>query len=324
MDESGLKWTAFVPSPGSRIRSESKTIGESKIFKVSASGTLAQFNGFLCKFYQRDILHRITRMTLTPQNEARAAKPVRNGQLAAKIDFEALSLASGKNRESFDEFRTNLVNKQKDYQHILRRNIFGPANSEPVLKVSDKKWTTGKKFSTSFTATDANKSDLLTFELVESSVEKATIDIGKATDRRIKFEMPDMAPGEYSFKIKVSDNGLPCKSSIEEFAVTVKEPRKPDPKPVKKKEEPEPEVDYIRLVKVTGISHDRDGKWRVWVSVGNTGERLRLAVGESFDLGDKEYEVRSIDEDKATFTGDAKTFSAKLDYVSRGKFVETK
>lgn len=321
IEDAGMAWTAFNPTPGSRIRSGDQTIGESKIFKITASGTLPQFNEFLSKFYQKDILHRITQITLTPQNDGRSTKPVRDGFLSAKFTFEALSLASGKNRESFDEFRTNLVNKEKDYQAILRRNIFGPANSEPVLKVSDKKWTTGKKFSTSFTANDANKNDLLTFELVESSVEKASLGPQKETDRRVKFEMPDMPPGEYSFKIKTKDNGFPPKFSIEEFVVTVNEPRK-ETKTVVKTKEPEPEVDYIRLVKVTGFKPDRDGKRRVWVSIGHTGERKRLAVGEMLDLGDKKYEVVSIKKNEATFVGDGKTYIATLDYASRGELID--
>ena len=219
-----------------------------------------------------------------------------------------------------------MVNKEKDYQAILRRNIFGPANKKPILSASNKTWTTGKSFSTSFTAKDANKNDLLTFELIESSVEGALIKHKKG-DRRIRFEMPDVEPGKYSFKIKISDNGFPSKSSIEEFTVTVKEKRKPTEKVAERKEDPE--VDYIRLVKVTGITPDRDGKWRVWVSFGHSGENRRMTVGETFELGKKKYEVVSIDQDRATFAGDKKTFRAQLGWSSqpdvdfRGALIET-
>jgi len=322
MTECGLDWAGISPSEGSKIRSDNETIGQSKIFKVSASGSLSQFNDFLSKYYQLDMLHRITAMKLTPQNEARSSKPVRNGLLTASLTFEVLSLRSGKNRDSFDGFRKNLANSEKDYSAILRRNIFGPANSDPVLKASNKFTTTGKPYSFSIAATDADKSDLLKIELLESSVENAVLKQAKETDRRARFEIPDMPPGKYNFKIKVSDTGFPVKSSIKEFAVTFKAAKKPDP-PKVVKVKPEPEVDYIRLVKVTGISKDGDGNWQVWVSVSHTGDRLRLTVGESFEIGDKKYEVVSVNGDEATFSGDNKKFLARPDFASRGKLVET-
>ena len=165
MTDCGLTWAGIAPSEGSKLRSGNETIGQSKVFKVSASGTLPQLNDFLTKYYQLDMLHRITAMTLTPQNEV----------LTAKLTFEALSLRSGKNRDSFDDFRKNLANSEKDYSAILRRNIFGPANSEPVLKAPNKTATTGKPYSFSITATDANKNDLLKIELLETSVEDAVL-----------------------------------------------------------------------------------------------------------------------------------------------------
>ena len=90
-----------------------------------------------------------------------------------------------------------------------------------------------------------------------------------------------------------------------------------------KERKPEPEVDYIQLVKVTGIVFDSDGKWRVWLSIGPTGDRPQLAVGETFEVGKKEYEVVSIKQDEATFAGDDKTFVGRPDFKTRGKLKET-
>ena len=326
MTDSGLAWGGMTPGEVSRIRSNNDTIGQSMSFKVPVSGTLAQFNDFLSKFYQLDMLHRITAMTLTPENEPRRTDQVRTGLITAKMTFEVISLRAGKNRDGFEDFRKHLANSEKNYDEILRRNIFGPANSEPVIKASNKTTTTGKPYSFSITVNDADKNDLLKIELLETSVEAAVLTQAKETDRRAKFEMPDMPPGKYNFKVKVSDSGFPVKSSIEEFAVTVREPRKPDPPKVvkeKPKPKPEPEVDYIRLVKVTGIVRDRDGEWRVWVSVGPTGERLQLTVGETFEIGKRKYEVVSVEEDEATFTGDEKTFVASPDFETRGALIET-
>ena len=57
MNDSGLTSSTITPAAGSQIRSGNQTIGKSKLFKVVASGTLPQFNDFLCKFYQLDALH---------------------------------------------------------------------------------------------------------------------------------------------------------------------------------------------------------------------------------------------------------------------------
>ena len=324
LKESGLTLSGMVPSKDSRLRSGNDIIGESVRVKASARGTLAEFNDFLSKFYQLDMLHRISEIKLKPENEPRSSPPVRNGKITANMTFEFLSLRAAKSRDSFEEFRKNLVNSEKDYDEILRRNIFGPANSEPVITNSNKTHTEGRPFSTSITAKDANNKDQLKFELVKTSVDGAVLTQARPSDRRAKFQMPDVPPGEYKFEVKVSDDGFPPKSSINDFTVTVNEKRVDTKKSVVKEKppEPEPEVDYIQLVRVTGITSDRNGTRRVWVSVGKTGERPRLAVGEAFKIDEKEYVVVSIDDDKATFEGDGRTFVASPDFDTRGALVE--
>ena len=79
----------------------------------------------------------------------------------------------------------------------------------------------------------------------------------------------------------------------------------------------------IQLVKVTGITLNRDGKLEVWVLVGPTGDRHRLSEDDSFKLGDKEYKLVSVNEKKATFTGNGKTFVASPNFETRGAFIET-
>ena len=341
MTDSGLTWTTVESTAGSRLRSGNQTIGTSQLFKVpAASGTLTQFNDFLSKFYQLDVLHRINRMTVTPQNQPGTTKKIRDGKLTINMTVEALSLKSGKHHDGFEtdtdadgipdyldsDFRTNLVNKEKDYKAILRRNIFGPANSEPILSASNKTWTTGKPYSTTFTAKDANNNDLLTFELIERSVEGALIKHKKG-DRKIGFEMPDVKPGKYSFTVKVRDNGFPSKFSIKEFTVTVK-PKKP--KKAVTQTKADPEVDYIRLVRLTGITEDKKGKRLAWILLGHSGKHKKLAAGETFEVGKKEYEVVAIEADQATFAGDEKTFRARIGWSSadpdvsiRGGLIET-
>ena len=324
MDESNLTLSGITGGAITSLKSENKIIGRSRLFDVTANGTLAEINAFLSKFYELDMLHRIPSLTLTPQVEGRTK--IRTGILKARMKIEILSLEAGIDRDNYQDFRRHIVDSDKDYNEILRRNIFGPGNNEPVLKSADKTTTAGRgrPYSFPITATDADKKDLLTFKLVKSSIPKAALKQARPTSRSAQFEMPDVKPGDYDFEVKVSDNGYPPKSSTEQFTVVVK--KKPEPtvtKADKKVEKPkdEPEVDLLQLVKVTGITSDRDGKWRVWLSV-PTGEPMRLTVGESFKLNDKEYEVISVNEDEAKFAGDEKTFIASPDFRTRGKLKE--
>ena len=220
MAESGLSWSGMTANNGVKLRSNGvngKLIGQIGVIKVTATGTLSEFNDFLSKFYRMDLLHRITSMTLTPKNEGK-------GELEAKsMTFELLSLETGKRRDGFEEARNHLVDSSKNYDGILKRNIFGPANSKPVISDLKKSTVTGKPYKFSIYAKDANKQDLLTFELVERDGVDAVLKAPtSATDRSVRFEMPDMPPGKYNFKVKVSDNGFPAKSSIKEFVVEVR------------------------------------------------------------------------------------------------------
>jgi len=319
--ESGLTRGPVIPKGGLKLRSGSEIIGQSFMFSVNATGRLPAFNDFLSKFYQMDMLHRITKIEVTPGTEGLTT--TRDGLLELKMDFEILSLKNGKNRSDFDEFPQHPANSEKDYAEILRRNIFGPANSPPIVTASNKTTTTGKSYGFSITATDANKPDLLTFELVEGDVPDAFLkELTRKTSRSARFEMPDMPPGKYNFTVKVSDNGFPAKSTTKDFTVTVKPKSKPQKSNVAEAPKKPKEVDYIRLVRVTGILQEPDRKWKVWLSIGPTGERPLLAVGETFEVGKKKYEVMSIERNEATFSGDNKTFTGRPDSTLR-ELIET-
>ena len=146
-----------------------------------------------------------------------------------------------------------------------------------------------------------------------------------------KFKIAGLTPGPHRFELNFNLNGYRGNHQsdpidiveADEMQIDVFGPLSPEPETAEKPVSKPEEVDYIQLVKVTGISSNRDGKLKVWVSVGSTGERHRLSVGESFQLGDKEYKVKSVEESEATFTGDGKTFVARPDFETRGAFEET-
>jgi hypothetical protein len=315
----GLKLDSITPRDGSPIRSGKRSIGKSKILQVRASGRLENFNQYLKDFYSLNLLHRINSLTLIPKTEKTNNKIVRNGSLTVIMTIEIMSLSTGKDREDFQDLVSEPVRPDEEYATILYRNVFGPANNQPLLDGSAAK-TVNEDSPVSFSVAgkDADVSDNLQFKLVESAIEEAKLEQRKDTDRRARFTMPGQKPGKYEFKIEISDNGYPSKSTLETFTVTVREKRKPT---VAKKEEPEPELDYIKLVRVRGITTDSDGIERAWLEIPNLGGIKRLAVNESFDIDEKQYSVVSIDSKEVKISGDEKTFAGKLGFSS-GQLVE--
>ena len=273
------------------------------------------------------MLHRITEITLKPEPKPRSrnSKNERSSKITAKnMTFEFLSLKAGKNRDSFEDFKS-LANSDKKYDEILKRNIFGPGNVAPEITTSNKTTTEGRAYPFKVTASDDNKDDLLKFELLESDIDDAVLSQKKPTDKNATIKMPAMPPGKYNFKVKVSDNGYPAKSFTKDLVVTVNKKRAATTKTTTKEKPPEPEVDYITLVKVTGFKTDRDGKLRVWISLLPTDKRLKLAEGEKFKVGkeefEKEYEVVSVGNGEAKFEGDGKVFVASPDWKTRGALI---
>lgn len=319
LTEAGLKLDSITPRDGGPIRSGKRTIGKGKILQVRASGRLENFNQYLKDFYSLNLLHRINSLTLIPKTEKTNNKIVRNGSLTVIMTIEIMSLSTGKDREDFQDLISEPDRPDEEYATILYRNVFGPANNQPLLDGSAAK-TVNEDSPVSFSVAgkDADISDKLKFKLVESPIEEAKLEQRKDTDRRARFTMPAQKPGEYEFKIEISDNGYPSKSTLETFTVTVREKRKPT---VVEKKKPEPELDYIRLVRVRGITTDSDGIERAWLEIPRLGGIKRLAVNESFDIDEKRYSVVSIDSKEVKISGDEKTFAGKLGFSS-GQLVE--
>lgn len=319
LTESGLKLDSITPRDGEAIRAGKRTIGRGKILQVRASGRLENFNKYLTEFYSLNLMHRINALTLIPKSEKKNSKIVRSGTLTVIMTIEIMSLSNGKDRENFNDLVVQPVRPNEEYAKILYRNVFGPANNQPLLDGSASK-TVNEDSPVSFSvaAKDADISDLLKFELVESSIDDAKLEQREDSDRRVRFTMPAQKPGKYEFKIKISDNGYPSKSTIETVTVSVREKRKPA---VVEKKKPEPELDYIKLVRVRGIARGSDGVERAWLEIPRLGATKRLAVNESFAIDEKEYSVVSIGSKEVKISGDDKTFAGKLGFSS-GQLVE--
>lgn len=314
----GVSLPGVDPGRNLTIKSESKVVADQLSFTIRPSITLKQLVEFLNAFYSVDTLHRIKLLKLTPKTETVGRKRVRTGQLTAQIQIEVLVLRDGMKRDQFANFYQDAgIPLEKAMETIVRRDVFGPANNSPTVKVSkSSSYTSGRAISINVTANDADDEDKLSMELIESGVEGAELK-PDAKGRKAKLAIPGQPAGKYEFTIRVTDNGLPSKSSEQTFQVTFKEPKKPV---VKKAKPKPPPVKYAEGTSITGNLRNADGSRCVMINSRMNSKRYRLKEGESFELDGREWEVTEITRDWAKF--DVEGQEVKLE---RGvKFAEVK
>lgn len=292
-----------------KAKESKKEIGQRKIFALTTKGDLDQLTQFLDRFYSLELLHRINTLKITPENEIGANdQRIRNGKLSLSMTIEVLSLDDADPRHEFTNNFKELARSSKEYQEaIVKRNIFGPANNIPTVSVRpSSSYYTDRDARISVSAKDADKNNLLGFELVDSSIEGAELVQSKPSDRRAVLNIPAPEPGKYEFKVRVFDDGFPSKENFDTFVVTFKD----KPKPPEKKAEPEPEPKpKYRIAKQTYINsfvNGLDGEWEVWINARLIGQKFRLKVGETFDLEEEKWVVRKIDFDYAVLEFDGK------------------
>lgn len=305
-----------------QVRMGTPEIGRRKLFNVQAKGNLAQLHQFLVDFYQVDLLHRINSLKIIPQTEGNGAKKVRTGQLSIIMAIETISLAKAVNRENFTEAKRALAQSENEYDLILKRNIFGPANNQPTLEARSATVYVDETATVSLSGKDADEQDLLKFELLESSIEGLELEQSRPTDRRAKLVIPSQPAGKYEFTAKVSDNGFPPKETIEKFYV--KFDLRPPPKVVVETPPPPPPPPFKHstMTRVTGTSLDKDGRWLAWITIRTTDERYRVPVGDTFVVDGEEWRVIAADEDSATFEVGGKTYIGRPNPIERGVLKE--
>jgi hypothetical protein len=306
-----------MKAPGS-----AEVIGTRKSYALTAIGNLDQLTQFLSRFYSADLLHRINSMKLTAINEtASGDKKVRTGKLSIIAQIEVLSLMSATdNPDLLDKFRAENLQESQIAQvnnafreYVVHRDIFGPPNNLPTIEVrTSSSYTSETDVRATVTAKDADEDDELTYELVESSIEGATLTASKPGSRSGRLFVPGQKAGTYKFKVKVVDNGFPAKETFKDVSIRFKDRVVSKPK-TKVTPKPEPVFINAEQTKITGIVQEKTGDWRVWITVRTTQDRHKLKVGESFELDSKKWIVDSITPNEAVLRVDNKllTFRPK-------------
>ena len=301
-DDVGMVFKSITQDSPSKIKFNGNVIGQAKSFTVLATTDLEQLVDFLTKFYQLDFLHRISSLALVPK--ARGS----SGELSLTAKVEVLSLvdaAADEDGKFIEQFR-KLELTADDYRNaIVNRNIFGPANNSPTLTVSNNgNYYSDKDLKIKISGKDADNNQNLIFSLVDPPIESATLEQKNPSDKRVFLKAPPQPAGNYTFKVRVTDDGFPPKSFEQEFKITVKEKvasKTPTKKPTK------PDFKNSKETRITAIVKDRSGTWEVWINVRLKGEKHKLKVGQSFKLDGAKWEVTSIKPNRATFTVDGAT-----------------
>ncbi len=307
-DDIGVDLKGVKPERTTSISHEGVKVADQISFSINPLMTLKQLTQFLSEFYSVDALHRISSFKLTPETQTVRRKKVRTGKLKTAFQIQILCLKGAGRRSEFGQhFRDMGVNAEQAAKTIVRRDIFGPANSSPVVKFKTRSsFESGKDVSIAVTATDADEDDTLKLEMLTSDIEAAEF-LATKGGRGGTLKIPGQPEGQYKFAFKVTDNGLPERSSEETLTVRFKD------KPVKVvKKKPKPKiVEFARETRITGNLKDRDGNWQVLVKSQMDGKSWRLGVGESFEMDKKTWKVQEVGKTSATFNvaGETLTFS---------------
>ena len=129
-------------------------------------------------------------------------------------------------------------------------------------------------------ATDSDRGDQLSFEMLSCEIEGAKFNQSNDRSKYATFSCPAQPAGQYRMVFKVSDNATPSKSTEHEFVLTITESTK------------------ARLAPATSIVSVRrviGGRTSLVLHVRPTNEYLEPAVGDSFELDEKNWTVRSVE-----------------------------
>jgi hypothetical protein len=277
IQEYGLKAGPITKVGPTERKYNEKTLGYESRFSVKATGDLKQLTKFLHHFHTSQILHRITSLSIQPEDGAEKDKAANKNQLVLNFSIELLSLPGSKAKEEIgvDESLLTRASLEEYTSVILPRNMFGLPNNPPRFLTKDKQQEEiGKRVSIDLRASDPDD-DKVTFELLETSVKDAKIE-----GDRLTIPVQEKL-GQLSFKVRASDDHPDTKYADLDLTLAIVDPP-PPPKKVEKVVPPpfDPSV-RTRISSIVGV----EGELHVWINIKPTGERLDLVKGDEFKVG---------------------------------------
>ena len=304
-DTAGLKKVspaqpAFVPVKFQRR----KDVFNQMTIALTCEGTLPEFTTFLYEFHRSKMLHRISRLSISPLGESNQNKGAPNfdtGRMKFTMSVQTASLVEVDEDRPLQTAVQALPMTMEQYnEKILFRNIFGNPNEPPRFASSGKQSEyEGRDISFQISARDANPNDKLTIELLESEVADGQLIPSKTVNGKAQFVAGPQKPGEYKLKAKVTDTGCPPKSELMDIVLTIREKRV-DNSPPKEK------FLHVKETVIGGITVNGRGQDEVWVRVKTKGELHKLTVGGSFRVDDHDWVLKSVEGKTVSFASDGK------------------
>ena len=271
---------------------ESSVVGKKYTFKFDTTATLDQVLQFCFKFESLDVLHKIKQLNFTPLKRRSGEKTELTGKCKADFVIEVLALTDADETTDFSTRKKQLDKSIEDYAKVIvARNIFGPANNAPTMRLSTvKKYYNDEPVSYLITARDDDGHDL-EYEIVDAGeIEDATLE---NKNNKATFKCGELKNGEYTVVFRATDNGLPAKSVEKEWKFVVRD--RPDPPKKTTTTKTVKKVKHASETKVTFIT-STNGNYKAKIKDYLTGEVFDLDLEDKtqFELDEKIWKVKDI------------------------------
>ena len=289
-------------------------------FQLDCVGNYKQIVDLLYKFYEKNYIHRIERLTM---NLAR--KKGSDGQLTfdrgrfnVQLQIQVLSLVDAdeeRTPEAVENIKLFYDAKESEkhlselddyYAMILRRNLFGFPNNAPDFGAREKdfEFEEGEKVSIRLTADDEDDDDM-EFSLVSVDGKVKSDQIEAASGGRFKLDISEL--GEYKFKARVTDKNYYPKSD-EMSVVVIIEKKKEEKKEEPKKKDP-PKFDHTKFTVIYAVNSNIRGERFCGIEVRTLGKDYKLQIGDEFKVGDAEAKIIDINSRHAVIELDGKRYA---------------
>jgi len=253
-------------------------IYEEHAFTMEGKANLEQFCRLLYEIQFAPILHAVKSLTV------QAIRDSRDLSFSLALNVLAMPGAPERNKLPRAKEAPDAPPLEEYLRPILSRNLFGPANNPPSLRVDPQYvLTRGQPFELAPRAEDPDK-----FDNVRVTVEANGLPGARVNSSGSRLSWTPQQPGEYQVQIRAVDDGLPPRETTATVRLVVRDPPPPPAPPARG-----PGFNPAKFAVVTAITHVGDQP-QVWVSVRTEGRTLKLSPGDRFRIGDFEGEVLSI------------------------------
>ncbi len=285
---SGLLTLTNMSDPHVKLTSQSRRANGSTLLtcSVSGKGNVEQWATFLHEFYSTDVLHRIRILPIRPIPDTKL--------LDVNLTINALILAAAPADQDLDLSQSSRLAEfgaDKIRYPIVQRNMFSPPNHPPRLPEDDTQTVMrGGRLAVSLAAEEPDRLDKLTYSLIEGPAD-ARFDPENGS---LVWQAKEL--GEYLFRVRVSDDGIPSATDETHLRVTVVEPPpSPQTAAATAAEEKPRGLDDARFTYVIAAI-DISGEPQVWLQIRTKGELLKLRVGDAVKIGSVDGVISKIDD----------------------------